>query len=58
MGTDKIFPSPENRENSTSSKFMNFSWVGVGGGEYKRVGWDPEVSGGDLWLNAASVFTA
>ena len=55
MGTDKIFPSPENRENSTSSKFMNFSWVGVGGGEYKRVRWDPEVS---VWLNQASVFTA
>lgn len=35
MGTDKIFPSPENRENSTSSKFMNFSWVGLGGGGYK-----------------------
>lgn len=37
---------------------MNFSWVDIGGGEYKGVGWDTEVLGGDLWLNAASVFTA
>lgn len=58
MGTDKIFPSLEKRENNTSSKFMNFSWVDIGGGEYKRVGWDTGVLGSDLWLNAASVFTA
>lgn len=37
---------------------MNFSWVDIGGGEYKGVGWDTEVLGSDLWLNAASVFTA
>ena len=58
MGTGKIFPSLERRENNTPSKFMNFSWVDIGGGEYKGVGWDTEVLGGDLWLNAASVFTA
>lgn len=47
------------QENRPSSKFVNFSWVGPGGGGYRKVDSDTEeVSGSDLWLNAASVFTA
>lgn len=55
----KYMPVTGEQEHSTSSKFMKFSWVGIGGGKYRTVGWNTEeVSGSALWLNAASVFTA